>query len=220
MRTSTVKIEQPRRVVNWPLVVLAIVILWPIAVLVLLVYFGNLLKDFLKDIHELSFKMGIVNFAAKKAQAEAVSPLETPEAKARSTSSGKQIDKKHKVRAVEGSHILWVDDRPSNNIGERSTFEQMGIQFTISTSTEDALEKVHLDDYDAIISDMGRPPDNRAGYTLLRELQRKQIDIPFVIYSGSNLPEHKAEALRKGAVGATNNLSELVELVKKALLEA
>ncbi|MCP4601043.1 MAG: response regulator [Proteobacteria bacterium] len=214
------KIEQPKRVVSWSLVVLAIVILWPITVLVLLIYFGNLLKDFLKDIHELSFKIGIVNFAAKKVQAEAVSTLKTSKAKAESTSSGKQIDTKHKVRAVKGSHILWVDDIPSNNIGGRKTFEQMGIQFTVSSSTEDALEKVHLDDYDAIISDMGRPPDNRAGYTLLRELQRKGMDIPFVIYSGSNLPEHKVEALRKGAVGATNNLPELVELVKKALLDA
>lgn len=214
------KIEQPKRVVSWSVIVLAIVILWPIIVLVLAVYFGNLLKGFLRDIHELSCRIGIVNFAARKAQAEEVSTLRASRAKEGSTSSGQQSDMKHKLRAVEGSRILWVDDRPSNNIGERSTLEQMGIQFTVSTSTEDALEKVHQDDYDAIISDMGRPPDNRAGYTLLRELQRREMDVPFVIYSGSNLPEHKAEALSRGAVGATNSLPELVELVKKALLDA
>lgn len=213
------KTEQPKRVISWSFVALIVVTLWPLAVLVLLIYFGSLIKNFLKDIQELSFGMGFMNFTTKKAQGKAVF-LETPKAKVKGTPSAGQIDEKYKVRAVEGSHILWVDDRPSNNIGERGTFERMGIQFTISTSTKDALEKVQLDDYDAIISDMGRPSDNRAGYTLLRELQRKQIDIPFVVYSGSNLPEHKAEALRKGAVGATNNLSELIELVKKALLEA
>ena len=66
---------------------------------------------------------------------------------------------------------------------------------------------------------MERPPDNRAGYAFLKELQEMQIDIPFVIYSSSNRPEHKAEALRKGAIGATNNLPELIELVRKALLD-
>ena len=36
------------------------------------------------------------------------------------------------------STILWVDDRPGNNIYERQTLESMGITFTLALSTEDA----------------------------------------------------------------------------------
>jgi CheY-like chemotaxis protein len=63
---------------------------------------------------------------------------------------------------------------------------------------------------------MGRPPDNRAGYTLLDEL-RPGNTTPFIVYSSSNKPEHKEEARRHGAVGATNNPTELLALVQRAL---
>ncbi len=95
----------------------------------------------------------------------------------------------------------------------RRSLEALGIQIIISTSTEDALEKLRQDNYDVIISDMGRPPDNRAGYTLLGEIQKKGIEIPFIIYASSNLPEHKAEAHKRGAYGSTNIATELLEMV-------
>ena len=64
---------------------------------------------------------------------------------------------------------------------------------------------------------MGRPPDPRAGYTLLDQLRAAGNQVPFVIYAGSNSPEHKAEARRHGAVGCTNKASELFEYVLAAL---
>ncbi|MEY4517534.1 MAG: hypothetical protein RLZZ499_133, partial [Cyanobacteriota bacterium] len=110
--------------------------------------------------------------------------------------------------------ILWVDDRPNNNFYPRRALEALGIQVTISTSTQDALEKLRQDNYDVVISDMGRPPDDRAGYILLDEIQKMGISIPFIIYAaGSNLPEHKAKARKKGAYGSTNLVTELFELV-------
>ncbi|MFL6354136.1 MAG: hypothetical protein ACJ74Z_20105, partial [Bryobacteraceae bacterium] len=36
--------------------------------------------------------------------------------------------------------ILWVDDRPDNNVYERRAFEPLGITFTLATSTDQALE--------------------------------------------------------------------------------
>ncbi len=69
------------------------------------------------------------------------------------------------VRRTSKSNILWVDDRPSNNIYERQALEALGISFTLAKSTEEALEKISKQSFDAIISDMGRPPDSRAGYT-------------------------------------------------------
>jgi CheY-like chemotaxis protein len=95
--------------------------------------------------------------------------------------------------------------------------ENLGIRFTFSTSTEGALEKLRRNRYDVVISDMGRPPDNRAGYTLLAEMQKQGDMTPFIVYAGSNLPEHRAEARKRGAYGNTNNPQELFELVLRAI---
>src|SRR5207248_1903235 len=91
------------------------------------------------------------------------------------------------------SEVLWVDDRPNNNIHERKAFEAIGLRFTIARSTEEALNILRDHSFAAIISDMGRPPDARAGYTLLDQLRGQGDKTPFVIYAGSRSPEHKAE---------------------------
>lgn len=121
------------------------------------------------------------------------------------------------IRQTEGSVVLWVDDRPSNNDHEREAFEASGLKIDISTSTEDALEKLKVRRYAAIISDMGRPPDPRAGYTLLDRLRSSGDQTPYVIYAGSRSPEHQAEARRRGALGCTNRPSELFQMVLSAI---
>ena len=88
------------------------------------------------------------------------------------------------ARRISGSSVLWVDDRPANDVYERRALEALGIRVTTSLSTEEALEKARSTQYDAIISDMGRPPDPQAGYTLLDQLRKNKIDIPFIIYAG------------------------------------
>src|SRR5207248_9610318 len=76
---------------------------------------------------------------------------------------------------LAGASVLWVDDRPMNNTYARQALEKLGIQFTISTSTEDALDKLQHGNYNVIISDMGRPPDKQAGYTLLEEIRKRGL---------------------------------------------
>lgn len=120
-------------------------------------------------------------------------------------------------RKIVGAKALWVDDRPMNNTYEKQALELLGIRFTISTSTEDALDRLRHTTYDVIISDMGRPPDRRAGYTLLKEIQAMHITTPFIIYAGSRAPEHIAEARGRGAFGTTNDSQELFEMVIDAL---
>jgi CheY-like chemotaxis protein len=122
-------------------------------------------------------------------------------------------------RAVErkGRNVLWVDDRPSNNIFERRSLEESGISFTISTSTDDALGKLVRSHFDAIISDMSRPPDNLAGYTLLAEVRKMGVSAPFMLYCSSRRPEHVFESKRRGAFGQTSSANELFALVREAL---
>jgi CheY-like chemotaxis protein len=124
------------------------------------------------------------------------------------------------ARRLSESTVLWVDDRPDNNVYERAALEALGVDITLSTSTEDAMGKVLSGRYDAIISDMGRPGDTQAGYTLLHELRQEHVDVPFIIYAGSNRPEHRDLARSKGAFGSTNSPGELLRLVIAALVGA
>lgn len=120
-------------------------------------------------------------------------------------------------RQLAGATVLWVDDKPENNKYERQALEKLGIQFTISTSTEDALEKLQHGNYNVIISDMERPPDKQAGYTLLSQITNRRITTPFIIYAGSRSPEHNAETRRRGGLGTTNMPIELFEMVVDAI---
>lgn len=116
------------------------------------------------------------------------------------------------------NHILWVDDRPENNQFERKAFEAIGIEFTLSLSTNDALFQLDNKRFAAIISDMGRKEGPQEGYVLLDEIRRNSNDTPFFIFSSSNLPKHKQKALQQGAQGSTNNGQELFQMVTKSIL--
>lgn len=116
------------------------------------------------------------------------------------------------------NHVLWVDDRPNNNIYERKAFEAVGLRFTLALSTQEALDLFRRNKYATIISDMGRKEGPREGYKLLDALRKVGDQTPFFIYAGSNLPEHKLEAFERGAQGSTNNPQELYQMVMKAIV--
>jgi len=121
------------------------------------------------------------------------------------------------IRRAGRSAVLWVDDRPANNIHERQALEALGVTFVIALSTDEAIEKLKAQSFDAIISDMGRPPDPQAGYTLLDKIRSSGDRTPYIIYASSRSPEHQAEARRRGAVGCTNRPNELFEMVLSVL---
>ncbi len=209
---------------------------WPLLVLFLAIYFGAPLKRFLSDVGEFSVKAGTsgLEATAKRQQIEAAALLGAASASKPSDASApkpppdedkareianvvSQAVRPKAIRRLAEASVLWVDDNPSNNLYERKALEAVGIRFTISTSTNDALEKLRAFKYDVIISDMGRPPDKQAGYTLLAEKQKLGDKTPYIIYAGSNAPEHKTEARQKGAVGSTNDPQELFQLVLGAI---
>ena len=68
--------------------------------------------------------------------------------------------------------ILWVDDRPENNVYERNTLEQYGLTFTLALSTLQALHCMEHNKFALIISDMGRKEGNREGYVLLDAIRK------------------------------------------------
>lgn len=128
-----------------------------------------------------------------------------------SNTSRKQKTEKWKNR------VLWVDDRPDNNIYERQAFQAQGIEFSLALSTNEALDILKTNKFAAIISDMGRKEGPQEGYVLLDKLRSLGDTTPFVIYAGSNLPEHKRQAREHGAIGSTNRADELFQLVMGAI---
>jgi CheY-like chemotaxis protein len=118
-------------------------------------------------------------------------------------------------RSTDGwrRQILWVDDHPDDNSFERSAFESMGLKFTLALSTKEALEILSKRRFAAIISDMARKEGCREGYVLLEAIRKRGDRTPFFIYSSSNTPEYKREAIARGAQGSTGKIDELVDLL-------
>jgi CheY-like chemotaxis protein len=114
-------------------------------------------------------------------------------------------------------HVLWVDDQPNNNRRERRAMETYGVRFTIAKSTNEALEILGTQPFDAIISDMGRPGDPKAGYSLLGRLRTDGNEVPYFIYCGPQARFLKGESTRLGANGITNEPDTLISMVIASL---
>lgn len=126
----------------------------------------------------------------------------------------------HKALPADGwrSHVLWVDDRPENNLYERQAFEAVGLNFSLALSTNDALASMERQRFAAVISDMGRKEGPREGYVLLNAMRKRGIQTPLFFYTNSNAPEHKRETHEHGGQGSTNDAQELFHMVTKAVI--
>jgi CheY-like chemotaxis protein len=206
-------------------------LVWPALILFVLTRYRNSLKAFFETLSEISLKGAGFEASAKRTRIEASAALvaaavahqepgATPETTAndvKAAATAVEAVTLRTIRRAGRATVLWVDDRPQNNVRERQALEALGINFVISTSTDDALAKLEKRKFDVIISDMGRPPDPQAGYTLLERIRQSGNLIPFVIYAGSRTPEHVAESRKRGAMGCTNRPVELFDYVLSAL---
>jgi CheY-like chemotaxis protein len=204
------------------------VLIWPAALVFFLVFFRRSLRNFMADLGEFSFKAPGVEATAKRQEVEAAVALGAAEAARGPVGEESRpvvvprdvadaLPSSREQRRLQGSRVLWVDDRPGNNVFERQALEALGIQIDLSTSTEDAIQRIRQRPYDLIISDMGRPPDAQAGYTLLDQLRKAGDRTPYVLYTGTRAPEAVREAREHGAIGCTNSPPELVSMVTTAL---
>lgn len=205
-------------------------IAWPLLALFILLRFRSAIGMFFESLSEFSFKGAGLEASAKKKQIEAAASLAAAAATdPKGTSSASEAAQEaaevvsevltsRAVRKARRSRVLWVDDNPSNNAAEIESFEALGIEVVTATTTEQALEALREKRFDLVISDMGRPPDARAGYTLLTQMSQQKLRIPFLIYAaGGNIPEHRMEALSRGARGSTNRATELFQMALRVL---
>ena len=201
------------------------VLVWPALVLFLVIRFRAPLSDFFSHLGEFSLKAPGLEATARRQQVQAAAALGAAVAKQTGEAPGAAnpsdvadaIPDTRTQRRLQGRMVLWVDDRPDNNRYERQALEALGVRFALSTSTDDALNQLRHQSFDLIISDMSRPPDSRAGYTLLDKLRREGNRTPFVIYAGSGASDIVLEASRRGAVSSTDSPQELIRTVTHTL---
>lgn len=204
------------------------VLVWPSVLVFLLLFFRKELRRFFASLGEMTLKGAGFEASWRRQQAEATAALgaaaasHSVEGKNGQTATEEtraaagmvaEVITPGLLRTAARAKVLWVDDCPDNNRYERQALEALGIRFSLATSTEEAMQRLDRDNFDVIISDMGRPPDGRAGYTLLDRLSAIGDRTPFIIYAASNKPEHVREARSHGAIGCTNNANDLFEMV-------
>jgi len=65
------------------------------------------------------------------------------------------------IEKARGSRVLWIDDKPHEIVGERRLLRALGIQITMVTSSEMAMDFLARDnDFDLLITDVQRQGDS------------------------------------------------------------
>ena len=119
-----------------------------------------------------------------------------------------------KREKVSPRNILWVDDRPDNNIWERRALEAYGVRFVLALDTAGAKQLLfERGPFAAIISDLGRPGDWDAGFTLLKQTRAAGVQTPYFIYTSPGATKRWSEAQILGAQGMTADPDALIEMV-------
>ena len=196
----------------------------------IILLFREPIRNFIGGATEANVKAGSFE-ASLKRTAEAAATLAHAEATKATPGAGDTGEPQRAANAVAQAvaklpeeetqpKVLWVDDRPQNNVLERQAFEQLGIAVELALSTDEALDALQTDDFDLVVTDMGRPEGARAGYDLLTQIQNLGLNVPVIIYSIDGASEeHVAEAKAAGAYASTSGPTQLLRHVTAALAE-
>lgn len=214
-------------------------IIWPTFAVFFVIYFGDSLKKLINTISEFTLKAGPSGVEASVTrQLESAAMLGAASGQKKSSQESSHSGEEgntddefrkilHAIARVSDPKIseelltkkvLWVDDCLEENSYEQKALEVLGVQCSFSRNTEEAIAQIKASPYHAIVSDIERPPDDRAGYTLLEEIRRSGYYMPYILYDRTILPEHQSEAKRLGANGCTTKPTELFETIISSLV--
>jgi CheY-like chemotaxis protein len=108
------------------------------------------------------------------------------------------------------ARILWVDDKPDNNLYETLALENLGKFITKTTHTESAFAYLSSGlDFALVITDLGRFDDPEAGTEFIRSARASGYKQPIVVYTVG--AERVRDTLR--AVGADAVVDTPVALI-------
>lgn len=226
----------PVEIIEFALRVLEILTAWPVILFVLILLFRREIRGMMPELAQRLKKVSIGGGSVEFVDVRFKALLDAIESGAEEFKNEPDefvyfvrelLGKVPEVGAIvpesamplSGHSILWVDDRPMNNVYEASIFKRLGASIVSARSTEEALMFLNQDDYDLIISDIHRVEKGisnpNAGYELLDALDHRRIRAPFIFYTGSVA---RVDAYRaKSAYGAADIPDDLVGYVLNAL---
>jgi CheY-like chemotaxis protein len=119
------------------------------------------------------------------------------------------------------ARVLWVDDNPANNEGERRTLRSHGIVFDNVVSTTEATDQLANERYDLVITDLGRTTSSdrspSAGIAFLRHPAVTTGGPPVIVYAGVTAMAQREALLGLGAAEVTADRQRLIDSVLTAL---
>jgi CheY-like chemotaxis protein len=173
-------------------------------------------------LEELAARKAVLTLA--RAIATALERIAAPPQRGLEAAHGDDVAAGERIAAVGGAAklekpgertVLWVDDRPANNVFERAALESYGIRFTLVGSTSEAETALAAGGFDAVISDLGRPDDRKAGLTLLEIVRRAGNAVPYFLYTSVTAAAWLGRI--DGAQGVTADPDELVAMLVVAV---
>ena len=125
------------------------------------------------------------------------------------------------VAPRRAARVLWVDDNPANNEVERKLLRPRGIVFDNVVSTDEALEQIVNENYDLVITDLGRRKSSDrsvdAGATFLEHPVLANGGPPVVVYAGRWAVARRDELKQRGALDVMANREHLITTVLATL---
>jgi CheY-like chemotaxis protein len=102
--------------------------------------------------------------------------------------------------------IFWVDDKPKNNSFLIAALRERGHVVDTALTTNEGIKKFKENSYDIVISDMGRPEDEKAGITLAKKIHSLRSGVPYFIFCGGWAARNlRDEALANGVTEITSS---------------
>jgi CheY-like chemotaxis protein len=197
---------------------------WPATVLAVVLIFRRPLVRFVENLQNATVKAGGAEVtltaraeAAVVAATVAKSGPTQPDDIERALRDTRAATTALPPSGLLGRSALWVDNKPDNNRNERQALTALGLSVAVCTSSDEALALLGARPFDVVISDLGRPEGELAGFDLLAAIRKTGSQVPFIVYAGSASASDVADAKTRGAFGYTANPSTLVQLVTSAL---
>ncbi len=118
-----------------------------------------------------------------------------------------------------GVKLLWIDDKPERNAALAAAIEQFGGEVHSVGDFEGAAELLRSGGaIDVVIAEMSGRGSNDAGLGLVGRLQEERLfRCALVFYTARVTPARRDAAAKLGALGVTNDPSQLLTLLTRAL---
>jgi hypothetical protein len=133
------------------------------------------------------------------------------------------VDHPDRLCDAKGRRVLWMDS-PGANRFEQDLFQAFGISIDCSSDPGQAIRQLQgaglhrlwmfrsSSVYSAVITNFG----NGRAFDLIKEMRRRGLQVPAIIYSPGVTSADVESARKRGALGETQDPVELAELLFKA----